>query len=119
METMTAQQYQQHLSSGASEAQIQNNICEYFASKGYFFWRENTVGVWDAQKRVHRKPSKWSMNGKPDIVVFVNGVFWGLEVKKQSGRRRKSQIAFEQLCIEHGVNYRVVRSLDDVIDLGL
>jgi hypothetical protein len=62
---------------------------------------------------------KYAMKGVPDIIVIKDGWFIGLEVKKGSGRLSPDQRTFQNLCTENGAEYHVVRSIDDVREIGL
>lgn len=106
------------------ESEIQNAICDYLALRGYFFWRQNTAAVSYMKygERRFRSMPKHNMNGVPDIIVIGvqgDGRFMGLEVKGPKGKLSEAQLDFGELCAVAGADYRVVRSLDDVINLGL
>jgi hypothetical protein len=62
---------------------------------------------------------KHSRRGVPDIILVLSGQFVGLEVKTATGRVSPDQLAFEQDCQKYGARYHVVRSIDDVVRLGL
>lgn len=98
------------------ESDIQKAICEYLNARGYFFWRNNTVPVFDG--KFYRPMPKYSINGQPDIILIVDGKFIGLEVKTTKTKQSESQIFFEERCLRAKARYHVVRSIDDVIKLG-
>ena len=54
------------------EKEIQLAICEYLAYKRYFFWRQNTIPVFD--KGHYRPMPKFSINGVPDIILVHKGI---------------------------------------------
>ena len=102
------------------EKEIQRAICDYLAYRGYFFWRQNTVGVFDFNKGVYHSQPKYSLNGVSDIILVRKGgkvVF--LEVKRPHGRQSTAQEEFQRLCEKNEAEYYVVHSLDEVISLGL
>lgn len=101
------------------EKDIQLAICDYLALKHYFFWRQNTVPVFDTRTKVYRPMPKYSMNGVPDIILINKGQFWGLEVKQPKGKQSENQYIFQQGCEKAGGKYHIVTSLDDVLRLGL
>ena len=102
-----------------TENDIQNAICEYLEIRGYFFWRQNTPQVYDTQKGVFRRVPKYGLKGIPDIIVITDGLFWGLEVKKKDTYQSPEQKEFQQLLETKGKGkYNVVRSIQDVQDLG-
>lgn len=106
----------------ASEAQIQKACCDYLAMRGHFFWRNNSVGVYDSVKGIHRKPPAYSMNGTPDVLLIdpaKTGCLIGLEFKTASGRLSKDQRAFQKKCEEYNVEYYVIRDVDELVNIGL
>ena len=100
------------------EKDIQNSICEYLALKRYMFWRQNTAPT-IAKDGGFRSMGKYSMNGIPDIILILQGIFIGLEVKRPGGKQSENQEEFQRKCEEAGGRYHLVQSLDDVISLGL
>ena len=62
---------------------------------------------------------KHSRRGVPDIIVVKQGQFIGLEVKRQGTCQSPEQKAFEKDVAHAGGQYYVVRSVDDVIAIGL
>lgn len=101
------------------EKDIQLAICDYLALRKHFFWRNNTVGMYDPTKKVYRAMPKYGMTGIPDIILVKNGQFWGLEVKTAKTTQSENQREFEGVLKENGGIYHVVRSVDDVQALGL
>lgn len=106
--------------SGAEkETDIQRTICDYLQLKNYFFWRTNTTPIYDPTRKAFRAMPKYALKGVPDVILVLDGVFVGLEVKTRSGRQNEAQAAFEKRVKEAGGRYYVVRSLDEVKELGL
>ena len=99
------------------ESDIQSAICEYLAHKGEFFWRQNSGGMY-REGRFFSTP-KWGKNGVPDILIVKDGWFIGLEVKTPKGRQNEAQKLFEKEVKEAGGEYHVVRSIEDVQEIGL
>ncbi|MFA6972882.1 MAG: VRR-NUC domain-containing protein [Gallionella sp.] len=62
---------------------------------------------------------KYSKNGIPDIIVIKDGFFVGLEVKAPKGKQSESQKEFEKGSKAAGAEYYLVKSIDDVIEIGL
>ena len=65
------------------EKDIQREICDWLQESGFFFWRNNTVPVFQRDKygARFRKLPKYTPAGLPDIIVIHNGKFISLEVK--------------------------------------
>lgn len=105
------------------EGLIQRSILDYLALKhkndGVMFGRVNTGGVYDPTRKAFRSMPKYSLAGFPDIMVIKDGYFIGLEVKKPKGRQSANQKEFEKNCKQAGGEYYVVRSIDDVMEIGL
>ena len=104
-----------------SENNVLSSICDYLqmrkGRKGYLFWRANNLTVFNGKE--FRALPKYSMKGVPDINLIYNGQYIGLECKTHKGKQSDNQKEFERLCKEAGAEYYVVRSVDDVIKLGL
>jgi hypothetical protein len=97
------------------EGAIQAAILDYLRLKGRFFWRNNS----GAFKTQHGSFIRFGASGAPDIVGCVDGKFVGLEVKTAKGRLSDDQQSFATALERAGGAYHVVRSIDDVIALGL
>lgn len=98
---------------------MQRAICDYLTVRHHVFWRPRSYGIFDVNRPGHRALPKYSMRGLPDIIVIRAGSLVGLEVKRRVGRRSSEQKAFEQAASRAGATYHVVKSVDEVIALGL
>ena len=107
------------------EKEIQNTICEYLTLKmnqgKLMFWRQNTAPT--IQKMgdtwAFRRMSKYTLKGVADIIIVKDGWAIFLEVKRKNTKQSADQIEFERLVKKNGAEYNIVRSLEDVIELGL
>lgn len=103
------------------ETDILRAICDYLSLqkkvKGYLFWRANNIGMFDGKD--FRPLPKYSMLGVPDINLIWKGIYYGLEVKTKIGVQSENQKTFQKECELVKGKYFVVRSVDDVIKLGL
>jgi hypothetical protein len=98
-----------------TEKQIENAILDYLALLPGCYWKNNTVGVYDPIKRVHRKPGKHHRNGVSDILgVDGSGRFIAIEVKTPKGRVSDNQKLFIEDINRCGGKAFVARSVDDV-----
>ena len=103
-----------------SESDILRAICDYLEIKHYFFWRANNTPVFDAKRGQFRAFPKYAIKGLPDIQIITDGGFSVfLEVKQKGKYQSKDQKEFEKRCKEVGAEYHVVRSLDDMKEIGL
>lgn len=107
-----------------SEGSIQNSICEYLEMKRRCFFRLNNIPAFNREDgggfRMRKLP-KFTPKGLPDIIVVAGGAFIALEVKKSNPKtyQSKDQKIFEADVKKHGGRYHVVRSIEDVQELGL
>ena len=103
-----------------SEHAIQNLILEYLATKRLFFWRNNVgSAVFENKKTGKQRFIRFGIAGAPDVFVLKQGQLYGLEVKSAKGKLQPSQIEFQKGFEAAGGFYAVVRSLDEVIGIGL
>lgn len=103
-----------------TETQIQKSICDYLAYKGYFFWRQNNIPIFDPGKNGgFRAMPKYARKGTPDIFILIPGRVIFMEVKSSEGALSKEQKELQLRCKELEIQYCVVRSIDDVQKLGL
>lgn len=100
------------------ESEIQASICDYLAMKKHFFWRSNTTPIYDPTRNAFRSMPKYALQGIPDIILIKDGYFIGLEVKRPSTYQNEAQKEFEKGVKEAGGEYHVVRSINDVKELG-
>lgn len=81
---------------------------------GCVAYRVNNVGVWDAEKQVHRAGN--TQRGLADIWVCVRGQFVAIEVKAGRDRQSREQQIFEQEVQRAGGTYYVARSTDEFLE---
>ena len=97
------------------EKQIQNSIEDYLSYKKHFFWKNNSGAL----------PTKtggfirFGAVGSPDICLIFKGQFFALEVKGKKGKQSPGQIEFQNGLEKVGGLYFIVKSIDDVISMGL
>lgn len=105
-----------------SEGDIQNTICEYLDIKRRYFFRLNNIPAFNRKEGggiTMRRLPKYTPRGLPDIIVVAGGQFIALEVKSAIGRQSPDQKITQQDIERHGGKYFLVRSVDDVIKIGL
>jgi len=96
------------------EGDILKAVGHYLTLKKHFWWRNNS-GAFKSDHGFYR----FGTPGLPDIVVIRDGFFIGLECKTKAGRQSPDQKEFERRTKEAGAEYYVVRSVDDVVEVGL
>lgn len=98
------------------EKDIQREICDWLHGQGFFFWRQNTIPVYE--KGHFRALPKYTPRGLPDILIIRHGMIIGLEVKipgywKFTNDQKSIQIKF----IANGAKYQIVTSLAEVQEI--
>ena len=103
------------MSKKVTEKEIENAILDYLTLLPGTYFKNNTVGIYDPIKKVHRKPGKHHRNGVSDILgIDANGRFVAIEVKTPSGKVSDNQKLFIEDINKHGGIAFVARSVDDV-----
>jgi hypothetical protein len=92
-----------------SESDLETAILNFLVRKGLFVWRNNTAGIYDANRQVYRNGNAYSITGVSDILgILPNGQFLAIEVKhpKRNTKPTKSQAAFiDRINNEGGVAF--------------
>lgn len=97
----------------STEKETQKAVMEYLALKNIFHYRQNSGTI-----LVRGHMYKFcSINGTPDIVAIHNGIYYGLEIKDIKGKQNEAQIEFQNNLEKSGGIYKVIRSIDEVIEL--
>ncbi|MGL5190228.1 MAG: VRR-NUC domain-containing protein [Cetobacterium sp.] len=101
------------------EIEIQSSIIQYLQilenQNKIFFQRINNIPVYDSKHKKYRSMVKGGKKGFPDILILTAGKIIGLEVKSETGKQSKEQKEIEKKFKQHGQEYFVVRSLQEVI----
>lgn len=96
-----------------SEKAIQNTILEYLKLKKIFAWQNDSVGIYDLQKKKFRfNPTK--MKGVADIIGIYRSKFLAIECKSQNGRLNENQKHFLDRVVKEGGISIVARDIKDV-----
>ena len=104
------------------EGERQAAICEYLTVKRVFFVRLNNIPALYRDKTgalQFRKMGKYARPGLSDILVVKDGRAIFLEVKDEKGKLSDEQLEFSRAAILAGADYYVVRTIDDLIAIGL
>lgn len=102
----------------STEKATQKAVIDYLTLKRHFFWRNNS-GAMVSEYKGRQRFMRFGTTGSPDIFVLKNGMLYGLEIKDIKGKQSEGQVLFENDMNRHGGIYKVIRTLDDVIGLGL
>jgi hypothetical protein len=99
-----------------AEAKIQLEIFRYLRTQGHLFWRFSPDTYIPALGRYIKH--EYVPNGLPDIMLLSDTLV-GLEVKKPKGRPSADQLLMKKRFESLGHQYYIVRSVEDVQELGL
>lgn len=97
---------------------VLQSVCEYLERRGYTFWRNNTVGVYDVRQKRFRSMPKYSIAGVSDIIVLYEGKAIFIECKAEKGVQSDSQKEFQIFVENADCKYYIVKSIDDLIEIG-
>ena len=99
-----------------TEKEIENSILAYLQTQKGFFWKNQSVGVWDNVRKTYRKPNnRFHIIGTADVLgCLPGGKFIALEVKTKRGRATQNQKDFLQRISVLGGKAAIVKSIDDV-----
>lgn len=103
-----------------TESAILRAICDYLQAKNYYYWRNNNTGVYLHKAKCYAKTPKGFKKGIPDIFVLHWRQTIAIEVKSATGKQSVDQQIFQKEWEKSDFRcYYLVRSLDDVMALGL
>ena len=90
-------------------------IINFLNMVGFYVWRNNTTGVWNADRQVFIK-NKRIKKGVADVLgVDWNGRSIAIEVKIGEDRLSVDQTLFATECIARSVVYIIAGHIDDVV----
>ena len=103
------------------EKEIENLILDYLSYRPGYYWKNQSVGIYDPTKRKFRKSNnRHHVLGVADILGVKNdGQFVAIEVKTKKGRLSENQKAYLQKVADNGGLSFVARSIEDVKEMGL
>lgn len=83
-----------------TERDLKLQIKEYLAIKGIFnFPLVQGLGAY---------------RGAPDRIMHLNGKAVYLEIKLPKGKMSDHQLAFQKQCESDGIDYRIIKSIEDL-----
>lgn len=99
--------------SDACEAVIQKQVLAHLQDLAprAFFYRTNTGGAHVGDGFI-----KFGIPGQADVTGVAGGRFVALELKRRTGKQRKTQVAYQSRVEAAGGLYIVVRSVDDALN---
>ena len=106
------------MSKQTPEGKVLKEVTDYLTKRGVFWIRINTQGNYDAKRGMYI-PSPYTKRGTPDLLACPNGQAVFLELKAKRGRLSPEQVVMGEIIKEAGCEWYCVRSVQEVIDLGL
>jgi hypothetical protein len=99
------------------EHKLQVAICKYLDLCGYEFFAIPNGGLRNIKVAAKLKQEGVKAGVADLFVALSNGKYHGLfiEVKVGKNRQQPNQKIFEQKVVENGYQYKVVRSIDEMI----
>jgi len=88
-----------------TENDVKKQVKQYLSLKGYFHF--------------HIMQGLGAYRGIPDIIAIKNNRVLFLEIKRPGGRQSDYQKQFQADIEEHGGEYYLVKSLDDLVKIIL
>ena len=92
------------------EQQVKTDILQFLKMNGIKCWPNDSVGIYDPKKRIHRKNrSQYYLKGTSDILgILPDGRFLAIEVKKPyiKGIQSKGTVSMEQKQFVQEINNR-------------
>lgn len=93
------------------------NCCVWLNQNGWYAWRNQSAGVWDASAKAYRRPSPFTLSGVSDIIAIRDGRTWFIECKFGKGDLSKDQELFKNQCEKHGVEFLTIWSVSELKNL--
>ena len=98
----------------ANEKDLEN-ICLDWLNKNFaFFFKYNSVGIYDAKAKAFRKKTNFDIKGVSDSLGIYKGKFIAIEFKIKPNKPSDEQAAFINKINREGGFARCCYSLDDV-----
>jgi hypothetical protein len=99
---------------GQAENKVTRECWKWLNEQGWYCWRNNSTGVWDARAGGYRRPPPECINGVSDLIAFREGNTIFVECKSAKGDLSKDQRLFKNQCEKHGVRYITAHSLKEL-----
>lgn len=96
------------------EQQIQKFIIDYLRLKGWFVYKNSTVGIY---KQSTGKYIPAQMRGVADLTAIKDGHVVQIEIKRPGGKQSENQIIFADDWMSHGGHYVVIHDIDEVMGI--
>jgi hypothetical protein len=101
------------------EHKLQVAICKYLDLCGYEFFAIPNGGLRNIKVAAKLKKEGVKAGVADLFIALSNGKYHGLfiEVKVGKNRQQPNQKVFEKKVVDNGYQYKVVRSIDEMIDV--
>lgn len=99
-----------------SESSLQKACLQYLSMLPESFFDRCNTGAVVGEYKGRRRFTRFGRPGQPDIVGCHRGRYVSFEVKGLKGKQNSNQLEFERRVKAAGGFYRVVRSVDELIE---
>lgn len=100
-----------------SELKIQSDCVRYLRSLGIFCHSVPNEAGGRSVIMQSKLTAAGLVSGVADLVVWWDSGIGYVEFKTPQGTQSLNQKTFQKKCIEHGIEYAIIRSLDDMKNL--
>jgi hypothetical protein len=102
-----------------SEKQIENECLDWLNRQDTTFAiKIDNSAPYSEEIGSRIRKNKYSPSGTPDAMVFIGeGRMFFIEFKRRSGKQSQEQKGFERKINSLGINYFVVRTLEECIEV--
>jgi len=97
-----------------TEQQIQKGIIDYLRIKGWFVYKNSTVGTY---KQSTGKYIPAQTRGVADLTAIKDGHAVQIEIKKPGCKQSENQLIFADDWMSHGGHYVVIHSIEEAMKI--
>lgn len=98
------------------EKELENECLDWLNREFGFFFKKNTVGIYDEKAKAYRKKGKYDISGVSDSIGIYKGFFIAIEFKIKPKKPSHEQTVFINKINREGGFARCCYSLEEVKD---
>lgn len=96
------------------EQQIQKSIIDYLRLKGWYVYKNATVGTY---KQSTGKYIPAQTHGVADLTAIKDGHVVQIEIKRPGGKQSENQVIFADDWMSHGGTYILIHNIDEAMNI--
>lgn len=97
------------------EKDLQRQVLDYLSLRHIFNYRNNS-GAMVSEYKGKKRFMRFGATGSPDIVMVMDGIYIGVEVKGTNGKQSDGQKVFQEELEKAGGMYLLVHSMEEFLD---